>query len=100
MIIPKDFLGPVSRPIERGLRVPLIFTLLVLYHGLCCGSEITIHSNVQIFFDCPTFIFVSLMMIALTASQDIEVALVSVLVFLGILYAFKTKEERKKTGFI
>jgi hypothetical protein len=39
-------------------------------------------------------------MIALTASQDIEVALVSVLIFLGILYTFKTPEERKKTGFI
>lgn len=100
MIIPKDFLGPVSRPIERGLRIPLIFTLLVLYQGLFSGNAITIPKNVQKLFDSQTFRFVSLMMIALTASQDIEVALVSVLVFLGILYAFKTKEERKKTGFI
>ena len=100
MIIPKDFLGPVSRPIERGLRVPLIFTLLVLYQGLFSGNAITIPTNVQKLFDSPTFRFVSLMMIALTARQDIEVALVSVLVFLGILYAFKSKEERKKTGFI
>lgn len=100
MIIPKDFLGPVSRPIERGLRVPLIFTLLVLYQGLFSGNAITIPTNVQKLFDSPTFRFASLMMIALTASQDIEIALVSVLVFLGILYAFKTKEERKKTGFI
>ena len=74
MIIPKDFLGPVSRPIERGLRVPLIFTLLVLYQGLFSGNAITIPTNVQKLFDSPTFRFVSLKMIALTASQDIEIA--------------------------
>jgi hypothetical protein len=41
-----------------------------------------------------------LMLIAVSATSDIEYALASVIIFLTIIYAMKTPEERKKTGFI
>jgi hypothetical protein len=40
------------------------------------------------------------MLIAFSATRDFEYALFSTLIFLSIMYAFKTPEERKKTGFI
>jgi len=40
------------------------------------------------------------MLIALSATSDIEYALASVIIFLTIIYVMKTPEEREKTGFI
>jgi Flp pilus assembly pilin Flp len=40
------------------------------------------------------------MLIAFSATKDIEYALISTMVFLAVIYAIKTPEERKKTGFI
>jgi hypothetical protein len=40
------------------------------------------------------------MIIAFTATRDIEYALISTFIFLSIMYSLKTPEERKKTGFI
>jgi hypothetical protein len=40
------------------------------------------------------------MLIAFTATRDIEYALLSTLIFMCAMYAIKTPEERKKTGFI
>jgi hypothetical protein len=42
----------------------------------------------------------SILLIAFSATQDIEYALLSTLIFISILYALKTPEERKKTGFV
>jgi hypothetical protein len=46
------------------------------------------------------FRFVSLMAIAFSATQDIEYALISTMIFLVVMYAIKTPEERKTQGFI
>jgi hypothetical protein len=40
------------------------------------------------------------MLIAFSATQDIEYALISTVIFLTIMYALKTPEERKETGLI
>jgi hypothetical protein len=42
----------------------------------------------------------SLMLIAFSATQDIEYALLSTLIFVSVIYALKTPEERKKSGLI
>ena len=39
-------------------------------------------------------------MVALSATGDIEYAVIATLFFLTIVYVLKTKEEREKTGFI
>ena len=93
-------LSPVSRPIERALNVPILFSLIILYQGLFSGNAITIPERLKSMFQTRPVRFISLMLIALSATKDIEYALASVLIFLAVIYALKTPEERKKTGFI
>ena len=96
-----SFLGPLSNPTEGVIRAqPIIFTLIVLYQGLFSGNAITIPKNLKTAFNSKTFRFVSIMMIALTATQDIEYALISTVIFISVMYALKTPEERKETGLI
>jgi len=40
------------------------------------------------------------MLIAFSATKDIEYALISTIIFLVVMYAVKTPEERKTHGFI
>jgi hypothetical protein len=40
------------------------------------------------------------MLIAFSATQDIEYALISTVIFLSVMYALKTPEEREETGLI
>jgi len=42
----------------------------------------------------------SLMLIAFSATKDIEYALLSTVIFVSVIYALKTPEERKKSGLI
>lgn len=93
-------LSPVSKPLEKVLKMPIIFSLLILYQGLFSGNAISIPSRLKSMFDSQVFRFVSLMLIALSATSDIEYALASVIIFLTVIYVMKTPEERKKTGFI
>ena len=96
-----NFLGPVSNRTEKVIRAqPIIFTLIVLYQGLFSGNAITIPKNLKTLFNSKTFRFLSIMMIALTATQDIEYALISTTIFLSVMYALKTPEERKESGLI
>ena len=93
-------LGVFSNRFEYTIKLPLVFTLIVLYQGLFSGNAITLPENLKSAFDNQIFRFVSLLAIALTATSDIEYSLVSVLIFLTILYILKTPEERRKTGFV
>ena len=96
-----SFLGPVSNPAEALIKTqPIIFTLIILYQGLFSGNAIEIPKNLKSAFDNKAFRFFSLMMIAFSATQDIEYALIATAIFLTIMYALKTPEERKKTGLI
>jgi hypothetical protein len=96
-----NLFSPVTGPAEMFLRTqPIVFSLLIMYQGLFSGNAFKIPENLMKLFDNGTFRFVSLTLIAFTATRDIEYALLSTLIFLSIIYAFKTPEERKKTGFI
>ena len=95
------FLGPVSNPAEALIKAqPIVFTLIILYQGLFSGNAIEIPERLKSAFDNKTFRFVSLMMIAFSATQDIEYALIATTIFLTIMYTLKTPEERKKTGLV
>ena len=95
-----NFLGPVSRRTEAVFKSqPILFTLLILYQGLFSGNAITIPKNLKSLFNNKTFRFISIMLIAFSATQDIEYALISTTIFLTLMYAIKTPEERKE-GFI
>jgi hypothetical protein len=92
---------PVTSSAETFLRTqPIVFSLLIMYQGLFSGNAFKIPEKLGVLFDNAAFRFASLTLIAFTATRDIEYALLSTLIFLLIMYAFKTPEERKKTGFI
>lgn len=96
-----SFLGPLSNKTERAIKAqPIIFTLIILYQGLFSGNAIKIPKNLKTAFNSQTFRFISLMLIAFSATQDIEYALISTVIFLSVMYALKTPEERIQTGLI
>jgi hypothetical protein len=93
--------SPVTRPAELLIKSqPILFSLIILYQGLFSGNAIQIPERLKKLFDSKTFRFFSLMLIALSATQDIEYALLSTLIFIVFMFALKTPEERKKTGLI
>ena len=95
------FLGPVSNRTEKVIKAqPILFTLIILYQGLFSGNAITIPKNLKTLFNSKTFRFLSIMLIAFSATQDIEYALISTTIFLSVMYAIKTPEERKESGLI
>ena len=92
---------PITSPAERFISAqPLVFSLIILYQGLFSGNAIEIPQNLKKLFDNKVFRLISLMLIAFSATKDIEYALLSTIIFLAAIYALKTPEERKKTGLI
>jgi len=87
--------GYGSNWIESWMRVPVVFTLIVLYQGVFSGNAIKIPKRLQRAFDAPFFRVASIMMIALSAVPDIEVALISTALFYGILWLISTPAERR-----
>ncbi|MDB4675793.1 hypothetical protein OAE98_03295 [Akkermansiaceae bacterium] len=96
-----NLFSPVTGPAEVFIRTqPIIFSLIILYQGLFSGNAFKVPDRLMTLFENKAFRFTSLMLIAFSATKDIEYALFSTLIFLSIMYAFKTPEEREKTGFI
>jgi hypothetical protein len=96
-----NFLGPISNKTEAVVKAqPILFTLIILYQGLFSGNAIKIPKNLKTAFNSKTFRFFSIMLIAFSATQDIEYALISTVIFLSVMYALKTPEERKESGLI
>jgi len=96
-----SFLGPLSTPTEAVIKAqPILFTLIILYQGLFSGNAIKIPKNLKTAFNSKTFRFFSIMLIAFSATQDIEYALISTMIFISVMYALKTPEERKESGLI
>ena len=93
--------GRVTTPIEVLIKSqPILFSVIILYQGLFSGNAFKIPIRLEKFFENKTFRFIALILIAFSATKDIEYALLSTLIFMGAMYAIKTPEERKKTGFI
>ena len=97
----KNLLSPVTKPAEIFIKAqPLVLSLIILYQGLFAPNAIQIPERLGRLFDNKPFRLVSLMAIAFSATGDIEDALLSTVIFLIIMYALKTPEERRRTGFI
>ena len=94
-------LGPLSSPIEQFVKSqPILFSLIILYQGLFSGNAVLIPERLKSLFSNSSFRVLSIFLIAFSATQDIEYAAISTFIFIGILYALKTPEERKKTGIV
>lgn len=97
----KNLFSPVTGPAEVFIRAqPIVFSLIIMYQGLFSPNAIAIPAKLQAMFENKIFRLVSLMAIAFGATNDIEYALFSTVIFLSMIYALKTPEERRKTGFI
>ena len=95
-----NFLKPVSSSIENTLKIPIIFTLLVMYQVTLSRDIVYIPNRVVVLFIEQWFRVLSIFILALSVTSDIEIALLSMIIFIATLYVLKTPEERKKTGFI
>jgi|TARA_R110000823_G_scaffold309350_1_gene433477 hypothetical protein len=95
-----NFLKPVSSSIENTLKIPIIFTLLVMYQVTLSRDIVYIPNRVVVLFNEQWFRVLSIFILALSVTSDIEIALLSMIIFIATLYVLKTPEERKKTGFI
>jgi hypothetical protein len=92
---------PVTSPVEQLIMSqPVLLSLLIMYQGVFSANAITIPERLQVLFDNRLFRFVSLMLIAFSATKNIAYAFISTLIFLGIIHALRTPEERKKNGLI
>jgi hypothetical protein len=92
---------PVTGPFEKLIRnQPILFSLIILYQGLFAGNAIKIPMRLQVLFENKAFRLGSLMLIAFSATQDVEYAVFSTLIFLTMMYTLRTPEEREKVGFI
>ena len=96
-----SFLGPFSSGTESVIKSqPVLFSLIILYQGLFSHKAFELPENVSKIFENKVVRFLSVVLISFTATQDVEYALISTVLFLSIMYLLKTPEERKKTGFI
>lgn len=95
-----NFLKPLSTPIEKILKMPILFSVLVMYQGLFSHHATYVSERLLNLFEYPTFRLLSLFIIALVVTSDVEYALVSTLIFIATIYGLKTPEERKKTGIV
>jgi hypothetical protein len=95
--IPKDFF---PRAWDKFLSVPLIFTLVVIFQGCFGGLGVpqtpSRLSNFAKEYPIARVMFVSA--IAYTASQDLETAIYSTLIFFVLMHMLRTKEEVKELG--
>jgi hypothetical protein len=81
-------------------KYSIIFTLIVMYQGLFGGMSLKnkpmqlekLSNNIY-------FKYFTLFCIAFTATQDIEISLLSICVFVILFNIIRTKEERDKYGF-
>ena len=96
-----SFLGPISARNEAVIKAqPILFSMIILYQGLFSVNAIKIPDRLKKLFDNKTFRFLSVWLIAFSATQDIEYSLIATMIFLLTLYTLKTPEEREETGLI
>lgn len=96
-----SFLGPVSNRAEKIIKTqPILFSLIILYQGLFSVNAMRLPTRVKKLFDNKTFRFLSVWLIAFSATQDVEYSIIATLIFLLTIYALKTPEERKENGLI
>lgn len=97
-----SWLNPVMKTstLEYIIRWPVIFAVIVLYQSLFIERAIRVPSKIDKYFKESAFArLVGLWLIALSATQDMESALVAAILFLISIWLFKSKEERERDGF-
>lgn len=89
---------PGSKGLEAQLKIPVFFTIIILYQGLISGGAFETPSLIKEHMKNSYFRMVSLLLIAISATKDIETAVIGLCIFLLILNVLRTEEEKKKLG--
>lgn len=89
------FRGFGAEWLESYARVPIIFTILVLF----TEEIIETPERVKKYTTSRLFKFLLMVALAMTAVPDVEVAVISVILYMIGLYVVKTKKEREENGF-
>jgi len=71
-----------------------------MYQVTLSRDIVYIPNRVVVLFNEQWFRVLSIFILALSVTSDIEIALLSMIIFIATLYVLKTPEERKKTSFI
>ena len=95
-----NYIKPFTYAEKTLKKYSIIFTLIVMYQGLFGGMSLNnkperlekLSSNIY-------FKYFTLFCIAFTATQDIEISLLSVIIFIILFNSIRTKEERDTYGF-
>ena len=75
-------------------RYGIIFSLLVISQGVMGGLQFKPPRRIKEATEHPVMKFILLFSVALTASRDIETALVSTLLFITFIYLVRHPDER------
>ena len=79
----------------------IIFTLVVLYQSFFGKfTRMNVPEKATRLFDNSIMRLLTLVAIAFIPSKDVETAVLSVVLFLGVIYALKSPEERKNDGLL
>lgn len=89
---------PGSNKVEKFFaKYGIAFTLVVMYQGLFGHMSLkNPPEKLQKLSDNFIFRFVTLFAIAFSVTRDVEISLLSVIMFMGIINLLRTPEERKR----
>ena len=85
--------------IDNFLSTAIVLSMLTIFQG-CFGGMgvIQIPKKLTELLSNPTMRFISIVAISYTATQDIETALLTTVIFLGILHLLRSDEEHEEVG--
>lgn len=89
---------PGSSLFEKQLKIPIFFTIVILYQGLVSGKAFETPKLLKEKMKEPLFRFLSLSLVAISATRDLETAVIGLTIFLALLYMIRTEEEKEKLG--
>ena len=87
----------IGKKYEYLLNAPIIFSLLVIFQGIFGGNSIKIIPKKLLnLFENPWFRMMGMFLIAYTATLEIEMAMLSTMIFIIFINILRSEEERKQ----
>ena len=86
--------------LEKYINMPTLISLLTIFQG-CFGGMgiIKVPQRLQDAVSHPAMRLLFVSLISYTATQDLETAVITSLLFLGLMHLLRTPEEREELGF-
>ena len=92
-IFPKSF--------EKYMNIPIMISLITIFQGCFGGMGIAqVPQRLKNTLNHPLSRFIFVAAIAYTATKDLEISIVTTLIFFTLMYLLRTKEEQKQVGFL